>query len=62
MVCWASFVADKPKEALYWANSVVHAGTAVWPCGPSSALHSGGGGGFAALEAACRRVAGVSDL
>ena len=24
------------------------------------ALHTGGGGGFAALEAGCRRVAGVS--
>ena len=30
------------------------------PCGPSGALHAGGGGGFAALEAGCRRVAGVS--
>ena len=30
------------------------------PCGPSDALHAGGGGGFAALEAGWRRVAGVS--
>lgn len=47
-------------EGLRWANFVAHAGTAVWPCGPSGALHADGGGGFAALEAACRRVAGVS--
>ena len=36
------------------------AGPAARPCGPSGAPHAGGGGGFAALEAGCRRVAGVS--
>ena len=35
-------------------------GAGPGPCGPSGALHAGGGGGFAALEAGCRRVAGVS--
>ena len=30
--------------------------------GTSGTLHTGGGGGFAALEAGCRRIAGVSDL
>ena len=35
-------------------------GAAARPSGPSDALHAGGGGGFAALEAGCRRVAGVS--
>ena len=35
-------------------------GAAARPCGPSDALHAGGGGGFAALEAGYRRVAGVS--
>ena len=35
-------------------------GSAAGPCGPSGALHAGGGGGFAALGAGCRRVAGVS--
>ena len=60
MARWASFVADKPKEAPYWANFVAHTGTAAGPCGPSGTLHTGGGGGFAALEAGCRRVVGVS--
>ncbi len=31
------------------------------PCGPSGALYAGGGS-FAALEAGCRRVAGVSHV
>ena len=35
-------------------------GPAARPCGASGAPHAGGGGGFAALEAGCRRVAGVS--
>ena len=35
-------------------------GAGPGPCGPSGTLHAGGGGGFAALEAGCRRVAGVS--
>ena len=35
-------------------------GAAARPRGPSGALHTGGGGGFAALGAGCRRVAGVS--
>ena len=30
------------------------------PCGASGTLHIGNGGGFAALGAGCRRVAGVS--
>ena len=30
------------------------------PCGASGTLHIGDGGGFAALGAGCRRVAGVS--
>ena len=37
-------------------------GTPAWPSGPSGALHASGGGGFAALGAGCRRVAGVSRL
>ena len=31
------------------------------PPGSSGALHAGGGGGFAALEAGCRRVVDVSE-
>ena len=57
---WASFVADKPKEALYWANFVAHTGTAVWPYGSSGALRTSNSAGFAALEAGYRRVVGVS--
>ena len=36
------------------------AGLTARPCGVSSTLHIGDGGGFAALGAGCRRVAGVS--
>ena len=46
----------------FWFPVVWASGPAAGPgpCGPSGALHAGGGGGFAALEAGCRRVAGVS--
>ena len=37
-------------------------GPAARPSGLSGTLHAGGGGGFAALEAGCWRVGGVSDL
>ena len=37
-------------------------GAPAWPSGPSGALHASGGGGFAALGAGWRRVAGVSRL
>ena len=36
------------------------AGPTARPCGASGILHIGNGGGFAALGAGCRRVAGVS--
>ena len=49
-----------PLFTVAWIPSP--AGTADRRCGPSGALDTGGGGGFAALEAGCRRVAGVSDL
>ena len=47
---------------VFWFPVVWAPGPAAGPgpCGPSGALHTGGGGGFAALEAGCRRVAGVS--
>ena len=35
-------------------------GPTARPCGASGTLHIGNGGGFAALGAGCRRVAGVS--
>ena len=38
------------------------AGPTARPCGASSTLRIGDGGGFAALGAGCRRVAGVSHL
>ena len=38
------------------------AGTADRACRLWDGLHAGDRGGFAALEAGCRRVAGVSDL
>ena len=37
-------------------------GPAARPSGLSGTLHADGGGGFAALEAGCWRVGGVSDL
>ena len=47
---------------VFWFPVVWASGPAAGPgpCGPSGALHTGGGGGFAALEVGCRRVAGVS--
>ena len=49
---------------VFWFPVVWAPGPAAGPgpCGPSGALHAGGGGGFAALEAGYRCVAGVSDL
>ena len=38
---------------VFWAQGPV---VGPGPCGPSGALHAGSGGGFAALEASCRRV------
>ena len=37
-------------------------GAAAWPSGPSAALRTGSDGGFAALEAGCRGISGVSQL
>ena len=47
---------------VFWFPVVWAPGPAAGPgpCAPSGALHAGGGGGFAALEAGCRRVVGVS--
>ena len=52
---FARRVASRPALALPPPT-----GTAARPFGPSGALHAGGAGGLAALEAGFRRVVGVS--
>ena len=49
-----------PLFTVAWIPSP--AGTADRACRLWDGLHAGDRGGFAALEAGCRRVAGVSDL
>ena len=49
-----------PLVTVAWIPSP--AGTADRACRLWDGLHAGDRGGFAALEAGCRRVAGVSDL
>ena len=53
---------------IFWApgpavgpGCYVPVGGAATPPGSSGALHAGGGGDFAALEAGCRRVVDVSE-
>ena len=74
-VCWESFV-PKRRGVVLVGRDLFRRGTfRVCSCrasathrrpsltlGPCSALDTGGGGGFAALGAGCRRVAGVSRL
>jgi len=73
--CWESFV-PKRRGVVLVGRDLFRRGTfrvcscrasATHRCpsltlGPCSALDTGGGGGFAALGAGCRRVAGVSRL
>ena len=75
-VCWESFVPEVGPRGSCWARFVSswHLPCVQLsgfrhppvpqpgPPAPSGALHAGGGGGFAALGAGCRRVAGVSRL
>ena len=49
-----------PTGGAPWPSDL--SGAAARPCGPYGAPHGGVGGGFAALEASPRRVAGVSRL
>ena len=60
--CGPTGVGGAARAALLGRAACGPTGVAAKPCGPSGAPHVGGGGGFAALEASCRRVAGVSDL
>ena len=49
-----------PQEAPCWVGFFARPGAAPRSCRRRGAVHVGGGGGFAALDASCRRVAGVS--
>ena len=58
-VCWL-VVRPDPTTHGHRSQAPSPTSAAIMPCGPSDAPHAGGGGGFAALEAGWRRVAGVS--
>ena len=74
--CWESFVPKRHGVVLVGRNLFRRGTFRVFSCRasdthrhpslalppPSGARHAGGGGGFAALGAGCRRVAGVSRL
>ena len=60
-LCWASFFAEEPLKGLCWASFSRQ--SALRPGLVGDVEHEAGcGGGFAALEAGWRRVAGVSYL
>ena len=75
MACWASFVAEEPREGpcrasffaemslegWCWASFFAPAGAVSRTCRRCGALRYGCDGGFALHEAFLRRVAGVSN-
>ena len=59
--CWANFFAEEPLEGLCWESFSRQSALSPGLVG-DVAREAGCGGGFAALEAGWRRVAGVSFL
>ena len=60
--CWARFVSPWHLMVCAVAGLSPPTGAPAWPSRPCSALDTGSGGGFAALEAGWRRISGVSRL
>ena len=59
--CWANFFAEVPVEGRCWASFFAPTGLRrSWK--QRGTLQTGGGGGFAALEAGGRCISGVSQL
>ena len=56
------FFAEMPVEGLCWAKFFAPTGAVPRTCRRCGALQAGCGGGFAALEAGCRGISGVSQL
>lgn len=56
------FFAEMPVEGRCWAKFFAPTGAVPRTCRRCGALQAGCGGGFAALEAGCRGISGVSQL